>query len=257
MSTDDPVAVLHAELLGAARRLATPVERSTAPDGPVRARRVRGRRRWGVLAAVIGLAVPAAAVGTGALTRFSSEEVGVSPRYTLPSVDASKAGAPKRSAATEAHLAQATVQDARQAFGVLRRPADAEERRDDEVRTAARHASVGLVASAARVVGHAAGATVWLIPATGSLCLGLQRAGDGFAFSCTQSAYALTQGVSIGDDGGIVGLLPDGAEDVRITGADGITTALDRDADGLFTTLERPSTVTFGSPAGEQRLQLA
>jgi hypothetical protein len=99
---------------------------------------------------------------------------------------------------------------AKAAFAVLDRAATADDEDNTLVARIASQSEWGLDADGARVVGSTDAGRLWLIPANGALCLGLEHtADDSIGIACSLEDAALSDGVSIGDGIHIYGLAPD------------------------------------------------
>lgn len=147
---------------------------------------------------------------------------------------------------------------AKAAFSVLARPASADDADNALVARIASQAGIGIDADGARVVGSEDSGRVWLIPANGALCLGLEdTATDSVGIACTLEDEALDEGVTIGDGTQVYGLAPDEVTAIHAAPADGSQTAARGDASlgrgGEIYTLDAgDNTVTLDTPDGSR-----
>lgn len=147
------------------------------------------------------------------------------------------------------------------AFSVLARPASADDTDNALVARIASQSGIGVDADGARVVGSIASGRVWLIPANGALCLGLEdTATDSLGISCTLEDAALQDGVTIGDGTQVYGLAPDAVTAIHATPADTSSRAAAATSGGdslgtggeVYTLDAGHNTVTLDAPDGSR-----
>jgi hypothetical protein len=121
----------------------------------------------------------------------------------------------------------------------------------DQVETLAARSDVGFDADGARVVGSTASGPIWLIPANGGLCLGLENTADGsIGAACEPSADVIARGTTIGDGTTIYGIVPDGTTAVTVTPTGGSPAAVPVDSGGIYTVPFASATIAVDGPAG-------
>jgi hypothetical protein len=110
---------------------------------------------------------------------------------------------------------------AKAAFAVLDRAPSADDEDNTLVARIAEQSEIGLDAGGARVVGSTTAGRLWLIPANGALCLGLEHtADDSIGIACSLEDAAVGDGVTIGDGTHIYGLAPDAVTAIHATPVD-------------------------------------
>jgi hypothetical protein len=141
--------------------------------------------------------------------------------------------------------------DQKEAYSVLADTRRTEAAANTQVDHLAERSEVGFDAQGARVVGSTAAGPIWLIPANGGLCLGLENTADGsIGAACEASADVIARGTTIGDGIAIYGIVPDGTTTVTVTPTGGATTAVPVSAGGTYTLPFATATVGVDSPAG-------
>ncbi len=142
--------------------------------------------------------------------------------------------------------------DQKTAFAVLDRAPSTADTENQLVTRLANEAQRGFAPADARVVGSTATGPIWLVPANGALCLGLEDTGDGsLGVSCEPSETVITRGVTVGDGSTVYGLVPDSVTSVDVIDAGSATTAIDLDpGDGVYRLNTGPVTVTVESSSG-------
>jgi hypothetical protein len=145
---------------------------------------------------------------------------------------------------------------AKAAFAVLDRAPSADDQDNALVGRIAEQGEIGLDADGARVVGSTDAGRLWLIPANGALCLGLEHThDDSIGIACSLQDAALHDGVTIGDGTHIYGLAPDAVTAIHATPVDA---AASRPASGssagrggeIYTLDSGHYTVTLDAPDG-------
>lgn len=144
---------------------------------------------------------------------------------------------------------------AKAAFSALARPASADDADNALVARIASQAGIGIDADGSRVVGNEASGRVWLIPANGALCLGLEdTATDSLGIACSLEDAALRDGVTIGDGEQVYGLAPDAVTAIHAVPADSSQTAARGASLGqggeVYTLDAGDNTVTLDAPDG-------
>jgi hypothetical protein len=141
--------------------------------------------------------------------------------------------------------------DQKQAYSVLASTQRTEDLSNGQVQTLATRADVGFDATGARVVGSTPSGPIWLIPANGGLCIGLQNTADGsLGAACESSGDTIARGTTIGDGTTIYGIVPDGTTTVTVTPTGGATTTVPVASGGTYTLPFAPAVVGVDGPAG-------
>ncbi len=103
-------------------------------------------------------------------------------------------------------------------YSRLREAPKAVDRDDADLRRWATHSrAFGLDPSAARVLARIDGKRLWLVPGNGYACLALQEPDGLVTAGCATEAVALRDGVQVGDEQAIYGVLPDGIDQIEVT----------------------------------------
>jgi hypothetical protein len=158
------------------------------------------------------------------------------------------APAPRR-----AKVARATVAQVRAGFSVLKRPQTAEEHGDFDIQQFVADRPTAEL-DGARALNAAR--TVWIIPTSdGLLCIGMKTPGEATTFvnACGPAANALSTGISMTHDDGLLALLPDDADAVRVKPR-GAPSAAAREVASNYVWLPEGGTVTFDDAHGAQTL---
>jgi hypothetical protein len=149
---------------------------------------------------------------------------------------------------------------AKAAFSVLARAASTDDADNTLVARIAAQSEIGIDAAGSRVVGSVASGRVWLMPANGALCLGLEdTAGDSIGIACTLEDAALDDGVTIGDGTQVLGLAPDAVTAIHATPADAPQKSAATSGGGslghggeVYTLDSGHNTVTLDAPDGSR-----
>lgn len=117
---------------------------------------------------------------------------------------------------------------AQASYAILKATPNAEDRANLQVRdVASKSKSVVLDADGARVLRTIGRNRVWIVPAEGHVCVGIEpveKESVRFALVCDTTATAALKGVAIEFGGQIVGVVPDGADTVEASESSGATT---------------------------------
>jgi hypothetical protein len=141
--------------------------------------------------------------------------------------------------------------DQKDAYAVLASTQRTEDVDNHNVETLATRSGVGMDADGARVIGATGAGPIWLIPANGGLCLGLEDTADtSIGASCEPSGDVLARGMTVGDGAQIYGVVPDGVSTVAVTPDGGTTGAVTVGAGGVYTLPDGPATVAVDGPGG-------
>jgi hypothetical protein len=141
--------------------------------------------------------------------------------------------------------------DQRDAYAVLASTQRTEDLDNDNVATLATRSGVGMDADGARVIGATDAGPIWLIPANGGLCLGLEdTAGTAIGASCEPSGDVIARGMTVGDGARIYGVVPDGVSTVAVTPDGGTTGTVTVGDGGVYTLPTGPATVGVDGPGG-------
>jgi hypothetical protein len=141
--------------------------------------------------------------------------------------------------------------DQKEAYSVLAKTQRTEDDGNGQVQTLAARSAVGFDATGARIVGSTASGPIWLIPANGGLCIGLENTADAsLGAACESSADVIARGTTIGDGTTIYGVVPDGTTTVTVTPVGGATTAVAVAPGGTYTLPFASAKVGVDGPAG-------
>jgi hypothetical protein len=144
---------------------------------------------------------------------------------------------------------------AKAAFSILARTANTDDEDNTLVEEIAANAGIGLDPDGARVVGSVDAGRLWLIPANGALCLGLEDTPtDSIGISCSLEDAALADGVTIGDGTNVYGLAPDEVTAIDATPVGSASRSATTDSLGrggeIYTLDAGDNTVTLTTPDG-------
>lgn len=154
-------------------------------------------------------------------------------------------------APTTTDTAVPATADQKEAYSVLAGAARTEDAANTQVELLAGRSNVGFDADGARVVGSTPAGPIWLIPANGGLCLGLENTTDGsLGAACEASSDVIARGTTVGDGTAIYGIVPDGTTTVTVTPTGGTSTAVPVGTGGTYTLPFASATVAVDAPAG-------
>lgn len=131
---------------------------------------------------------------------------------------------------------------------------------DDTTQVArlAAQARIGIDSGGARVVGSTDAGPIWLIPANGGLCLGLEDTADQtLGIACEDDDAVAARGTAIGDGTTIYGIVPDDTTSVTVTPAGGAPRDVDVDANGVYRLPQQEATVTLDGDHGRSEFGVA
>jgi hypothetical protein len=158
---------------------------------------------------------------------------------------------------TPTDVAVPATEEQKAAFSVLASTQRTETESRAQVVTLAERSGIGMDPDGARVVGSTAAGPIWLIPANGGLCLGLDdTAGTAVGATCEASDDVIARGTTIGDGTAIYGITPDGVTDVTVTSASG-TTTVPVASGGTYTLPSEPATISVDGPGGLTQFDVA